>query len=121
MMKKNHPRFNIPNFGTRGRKRVKARWRKQRGIDSKKRIKRSYAGASPEIGYRNPAQLRGVRRGDNARIALVRNMGELRAIAESRPQGAAVTIAKAVSARKRAEMTRLAAQHGVRVTNGVYK
>ena len=72
MQKKTHPKFNIPNYGTRAGAAVKDRWRKQRGIDNKKRIKRSYAGASPEIGYRNPEELRGIRRGqhkDNARSA----------------------------------------------------
>ena len=39
MQKKTHPTFSIPNFGSKHRKRVPARWRKQRGIDNKKRIK----------------------------------------------------------------------------------
>jgi ribosomal protein L32E len=59
--KKGHPTFNVPNFGSKSRSRVKARWRKQRGIDNKKREKMDFMGAEPTIGYRNPESLRGVR------------------------------------------------------------
>ena len=38
--KKSHPNFKVPNYGAKTGRRVKARWRKQRGIDNKKRIKR---------------------------------------------------------------------------------
>ena len=38
MIKRKHPRFNVPNYGAKKRKRVMARWRKQRGVDNKKRI-----------------------------------------------------------------------------------
>jgi large subunit ribosomal protein L32e len=112
MKKKKHTKFNIPNYGTRSRKRVKERWRKQRGIDNKKRVK---------IGYRNPAQLRGTRC-DGARAMLVHNMKELQALIEAKgTQEVVATIAKRVATRKRIEMTKLAAQHSLRVTNGVYR
>ena len=121
MQKKKHPKFNIPNYGTRSRKRVKERWRKQRGIDNKKRVKIGHMGASPEIGYRNPAQLRGCR-SDSTRAMLVHNMKELQALIEAgRTQGVVATIAKQVATRKRIEMTKIASQHSLRVTNGVYR
>jgi large subunit ribosomal protein L32e len=121
MQKKKHPRFNVPNQGTYGRGRIKDSWRKQRGIDNKKRIKMRKMGASPEIGYRNPEQLRGLRC-DNTRAMLVHNMRELQALIESgRTKEFVAVIAKQVATRKRIEMTRLASQHSLRVTNGVYK
>ncbi|MDE1811213.1 MAG: hypothetical protein KGH66_04175, partial [Candidatus Micrarchaeota archaeon] len=61
MKKKPHPKFNVPNFGARSMSRVPERWRKQRGIDNKKRIKRNFMGAEPTIGYGNPKAIRGVR------------------------------------------------------------
>ncbi len=121
MQKKTHPKFNVPNQGTYGRGRIKDSWRKQRGIDNKKRIKMKKMGASPEIGYRNPAQLRGLRC-DNTRAMLVHNMKELQALIEAkRTEEFVAIIAKPVATRKRIEMTKFAAQHNLRVTNGVYK
>ncbi len=67
----------MPNFGAKSRKRVLARWRKQRGIDNKKRIKKDFMGAEPTIGYRNPESLRGVRV-NGKRIMLVHNVEELK-------------------------------------------
>ena len=121
MQKKTHPKFNVPNQGTYGRGRIKDSWRKQRGIDNKKRIKMKKMGASPEIGYRNPAQLRGLRC-DNTRAMLVHNMKELQALIEAkRTEEFVAIIAKPVATRKRIKMTKFAAQHNLRVTNGVYK
>ncbi len=122
VQKKQHPKFNIPNFGTYGRGRVKARWRKQRGIDNKKRIKKAHMGASPSIGYRNPAQLRGLK-SDNTRAMLVHNMKDLQALVERKDMKEEVvaTIASRVATKKRLEMTKFATQHSLRVTNGVYK
>jgi large subunit ribosomal protein L32e len=121
MMRKKHPKFNIPNFGAKQRKRVLPRWRKQRGIDNKKRIKRNFMGAEPTIGYGNPASLRGIR-ANGKRIMLVRNPGELRdMIREKRLEGYDVTIANGISLRKRIEITMLAGKSNIKVTNGAYK
>ncbi len=116
--KKRHPKFNVPNYGTKNRKRVRERWRKQRGIDNKKRIKKSFTGAEPTIGYRNPEGIRG-RRADGRRAVLVHNIGELRTLLEN-PEGSGfdIMIAGAVGARKRAAISSLAAQNGIKVTNG---
>ncbi len=116
--KKRHPKFNVPNYGAKNRKRVLERWRKQRGIDNKKRIKKSFTGAEPTIGYRNPEGLRGLR-ADGRRSVLVHSVGELRELLENpEDSGFDVMIAGAVGARKRAAISTLAAQNGIKVTNG---
>ncbi len=117
MIKKRHPNFNVPNFGFKVR--VKRRWRKQRGIDNKKRIKKSFMGAEPTIGYRNPEQIRGVRI-NGRKIILVNNIKELEAMAD-KGEDFDITIAKPVSARKRIAISELAQKKGLHVTNGVYK
>lgn len=59
--KKSHPYFNVPNYrGKHGKRRVKARWRKGKGVDNKKRIRKASHGACPRVGYGNPAPLRHV-------------------------------------------------------------
>lgn len=121
LKKKSHPTFNIPNFGTKSRSRVPDRWRKQRGIDNKKRVKKDFMGAEPTIGYRNPESLRGVRVNGN-RIMLIHNAKELKSLVESkRTSGFDFTIAGAVSIRKRIEITELAKKHNLNVTNGAFK
>src|SRR5271169_3478888 len=98
LRKKSHPTFNVPNFGTKSRKRVPERWRKQRGIDNKKREKMDFMGAEPTIGYRNPESLRGVRR-DGKRLVLVHNTEELKALLQGDVSAINVTIAGGVSIR----------------------
>lgn len=121
MKKKSHPTFSIPNYGARARKRVLPRWRKQRGIDNKKRIKKSFMGAEPTIGYANPVPLRGVRV-NGKRVMLVHNANELKDLVDKKMlAGYDVTIAKGVSARKRIAITEIANKSKVRVTNGAYR
>jgi len=120
MHKKSHPKFNVPNFGAKSRSRVPERWRKQRGIDNKKRIKKDFMGAEPTIGYGNPSVLKGVR-ANGRRIMLVRNTGELNEMVSRGVSGYDVTIAHGVSIRKRIEMTEIAKKAGIKVTNGAYK
>lgn len=120
-MRKSHPKFNVPNYGARSRKRVKARWRKQRGIDNKKRIKKDFMGAEPTIGYGNPESVKGIR-ANGKRIMIVRNAKELeRLIKENALEGYDVTIAGGVSLRKRIGITEIAGRKGLNVTNGAYK
>jgi large subunit ribosomal protein L32e len=119
--KKGHPTFNIPNYGTKSRKRVPKRWRKQRGIDNKKRVKKDFMGAEPTIGYRNPEAIRGIRV-NGKRIALIHNTDELkRLVASGDKEKFDVTIAGAVSTRKRIAITELARSHKIAVTNGAFK
>lgn len=121
MNKKPHPTFSVPNFGAKNRKRVLPRWRKQRGIDSKKRIKRNFMGAEPTIGYRNPESIRGVR-ANGKRIVIVRNAEELNKLIKSKGlEGCDVTVSKSVSLRKRIAITEIAVKSRINVTNGAYK
>lgn len=55
--KKKKPTFNVPNLGFF--KSVKARWRKPRGVDNKKRIRKKFFGALPRVGYKNTSTIRG--------------------------------------------------------------
>ncbi len=118
MIKKRHPKFYVPNFGVKVR--VKERWRKQRGIDNKKRTTKSFMGAEPTIGYRNPEAIRGVRI-NGRRIVLIHNVPELERMVSKGESDFDVTIAKPVSVRKRIEISELASKKGLHVTNGVYR
>ena len=116
LKKKSHPNFNIPNYGG-VRTRVKSRWRKQRGIDSKKRVKKNFAGAEPTIGYRNPDGIRGVR-ASGKRAVVVHNVMELKELAASPDaSGYEVLLAGALSRKKRLEIIRLADQNRINVAN----
>lgn len=62
MKKKKKPKFNVigPSDGHRMKRRIKDSWRKPRGIDNKKRVRAKQYGKSPNIGYKNPDELRGL-------------------------------------------------------------
>ena len=121
LKKKTHPKFNVPNFGTKSRSRVPERWRKQRGIDNKKRTKKNFMGAEPTIGYGNPEELRGLR-ADGRKAVLVHDVNELQgAINSSKENKIDITLAGELSRRKKAVFTRVAQEHDIRVTNGVMK
>lgn len=118
LKKRQHPKFNVPNFGAKSRKRVQERWRKQRGIDNKKRIKKNFMGAEPTIGYGNPGQIKGIR-ASGRRLVIVHNVNEIRDIANdsNRRVSFDVAIAHDVSTRKRAEIISIADTNGIRITN----
>jgi large subunit ribosomal protein L32e len=119
--KKGHPTFSIPNYGSKSRKRVLPRWRKQRGIDNKKRIKKRFMGAEPTIGYGNPESIKGIRI-NGKRIVLVHNAEELKRFMDGKAlENCDVTIAKGVSIRKRIAITEVANKSKIKVTNGAYK
>jgi len=121
MKKKTHPTFSIPNYGSKHRKRVLSRWRKQRGIDNKKRVKYAFMGAEPTIGYGNPESLKGVRVNGNKTV-LVHNPEELRNLIEKNMlKGYDVIISGKVSARKKIMITEIANKAKIRVANGAYK
>jgi large subunit ribosomal protein L32e len=112
--KKYHPKFNVPNYGSPGFKRVTHRWRKQRGIDNKKRIARQGYGASPGIGYKNAKSIR-FARPDGTREMLVHNEKEMRAI----PKGGEfiAVFAHDLGVRKRLVLQKIADESGIKVAN----
>ncbi len=57
--KKTHPYFNVPNYrGKKGKRRVKSRWRRPKGVDNKKKKRKASHGPCPRVGYGNPASLK---------------------------------------------------------------
>lgn len=114
--KRTHPKFRIPNFGAKSRKGVKARWRKQRGIDNKKRTERHGYGASPKIGYKNPEGVRFARK-DGSMEVLVHNEKELLAVQKEAKQVA--VFAHELSIKKKTFLQKIANGKGIRVVNKV--
>ncbi len=114
--KKRHPRFAVPNYGAKSRKRVKPRWRSQRGEDNKKRRRWSGYGASPRIGYKNADDVRFARK-DGSIEVLVHNEAELRAVPKDGRR--AVVLAHGISRRKKLDLEKKAAGMGIRVINRV--
>ncbi len=113
-LKKRHPKFNVPNYGAKKRSRVLPRWRKQRGIDSKKRIKKDYMGAEPTIGYRNPDIVSGMRISGN-RLVVAGNLAQLKGMAGM--PGIEVALASALGEKKRHEMRAFASKNGIKLVN----
>lgn len=106
--KKKKPKFNVPNLGFF--KSVKARWRKPRGTHNKKRMGFKWTGASPKIGYKNAAEIRGLRAGLSE--VLVHNLTELEGL-----KNILVRIASGVGGKKRKLLVDKAKTLGLRVVN----
>ncbi len=94
-------------------KRVKSRWRKPRGLDSKMRKDTKGWPASPDSGYRGPKQTRGLHPSGFAEVRVF-NVDDLNGIDPSRE---AVRIAHAVGTRKRTEIINRAKEMKIRVLN----
>lgn len=109
--KRKKPRFNVMNFGFM--KSVKKRWRRPRGVDNKKRIRKKFAGATPRIGYGNPKLLRGVHP-KGKREMLVNNMSDLNT---AKDNDLFVRIAACIGAKKRAVIVEKARLFGLRILN----
>ncbi|HID72386.1 TPA: 50S ribosomal protein L32e [Candidatus Micrarchaeota archaeon] len=107
--KKKKPTFNVMNLGFK--KRVKSRWRKPRGTHNKKRMGKEFTGASPNIGYRNPASVRGLGKGGLPEM-LVSNVAELEGAKD-----VVLRISSKVGKRKRMEIQKKAETMGLRVLN----
>ncbi|MFH1520658.1 MAG: eL32 family ribosomal protein [Candidatus Micrarchaeota archaeon] len=106
--KKKKPKFNVPNLGFM--KSVKARWRKPRGTHNKKRMKFKWAGALPNIGYKNAAAIRGLRAG--LKEILVHNLTELEGL-----KNVLVRIASGVGGKKRKILVDKVKTLGLKVVN----
>jgi ribosomal protein L32E len=114
--KKIHPKFNVPNYGAKSRSRVIDRWRAQRGIDNKKRIKRKGYGAVPGIGYKNSDDAR-FRRPDGMMERLVHNEAEMLSLAGSKD--IAARLYGSLSIRKKAMLQKIADEKKIKVVNRV--
>ncbi len=125
MKKKKKPMFNVPNAGSgkRGKVRVKDRWRKPKGIDNKKRIRKKSHGASPRVGYKNAAKIRGLHPSGHKEV-LIRNAAELeRTVELAKKEGkkVAIRIAHGVSVLKRIFIEKEAKKKGIKVLNPLHK
>jgi large subunit ribosomal protein L32e len=109
--KRKHPQFLRPNYGRSSRSRIKRSWRRQRGIDNKKRLKIKYMGASPSIGYGQPSAIRGLHPRGLPEV-LVQSPSELEEL-----KGALIRIAGGVGRLKREAIEKLAAAKGLHVLN----
>ncbi|MBS3068315.1 50S ribosomal protein L32e [Candidatus Micrarchaeota archaeon] len=109
--KRKKPKFNVPNYGFM--KSVKKRWRRPRGVDNKKRIRKKFAGATPRIGYRNPKSLRGVHP-KGKREMIVNNVFDLN---NAKDNNFFVRIAAQVGAKKRATIVEKAKLLGLTILN----
>jgi len=112
--KKKHAKFTVPNYGAKNRKGVKPRWRKQRGIDNKKRVERKGYGAVPKVGYKNSYAVRFARK-DGSFELLVHSEKELLGISGDRKY--AVVLAHGLSKRKKAALQKIAESKGMHVVN----
>lgn len=110
LKKKKKPKFNVPNAGFK--RSVKARWRRPRGIDNKKRIRKYSSGACPKVGYGTPESLRHVHPSGLKEI-LVHNVNEiLKATKEN-----IVRFASGTGMKKRKDMLAKAKELGLKVAN----
>ncbi len=115
--KKPKKKFYVPNStGKRRMKSVKPRWRKPRGVDNKKRIRKAWFGACPKVGNKNPENVRGMHPLGLPEI-LVNNVAELEGA-----DGVLVRIASGVGKKKKAEIVAKAKEMNLRILNvGVKK
>ncbi len=114
--KKYKPEFHVPNFGAPNRKRVKDRWRRQRGVDNKMRTKKAKMGPTPSIGYKNGSNVRYMRPDGNFEL-IVHNEKELLSILSRK--GYAAKFSHNLSERKKAALQKLADEKKIKVLNRV--
>ncbi len=112
MLKKNKPKFAVPNLHAKNRKRVKDRWRAQRGIDNKLRIRKKFHGNTPSIGYKNSEKVR-FRNKKGLLEVLVHNEKEL--LEQEGKQDIAVKFYHGISEKKKAILEEIARAHGIKV------
>lgn len=106
-----HPKFLPQNYGRK--KRIKLRWRRPRGIDSKKRTSVAHVGVSPTIGWRSPRNARGLHP-SGLPEALIRSEKDLAALKGAQCVG---RIASVIGKRKRDALIAKAREMGLRIVN----
>lgn len=94
-------------------RKLKAVWRRRRGIDSKKAVEKRGKGEIPKIGYKNPDSIIGIDPSGYYPI-LVHNYGELQAL---NPAREAAIISGVVGRRKRNEIIKMANDLKITVLN----
>ncbi|MFN3910186.1 MAG: eL32 family ribosomal protein [Candidatus Anstonellaceae archaeon] len=112
LKKKKKPKFFRPNYGRSSRKRIKANWRRPRGVDNKKRIKKAYMGASPSIGYSQNKKIRGLHPSGKKEV-LVSNLSQLNSIGND----FAIRIASNVGRKLRLKIFQVALDKKLKVLN----
>lgn len=99
------------NYGFR--KQVKKSWRKPRGVDNKKRIRKAFAGALPKIGYGNSHVVKYTHPTGKMEV-LVRNLSD---IESAKCKMVCIRIASNVGAKKRAVILNMAKEFKLKVLN----
>lgn len=112
-LKKRKPRFlNLALHWKLGT--VKS-WRRPRGVDNKQRLKLKSRPKQPNIGYKNPEEVRGLHP-SGRRPVIVHNLEELKKIAEEKEE-IVVYIAHTVGERKRSLIREEASKLGLKLAN----
>jgi len=112
LKKKKKPSFVPLNYGHN--KKVKARWRRPMGTANKQRRKKAWTPARPNIGYRNPESVRGLRN-DGTEEVLVRSLKDLNALKDRK--NIVIRIGGTVGMKKRITINDQAKTFGFRVLN----
>ena len=111
--KRKKPTFKQMNYGKPDRKRVKASWRKPRGIDNKQRMKLKHAGKQPSIGWGTPRSARGNHPCGLPEV-IVFNISQLKSTDAKKN---VVRVSSKVGSRTRAAMRGEAAKLGIKLVN----
>lgn len=110
-LKRNKPKFQRQESWRY--KRIEENWRKPRGLDSKMRKRIKGWPPSPNKGYRNRKEIRGIHPSGFQQV-IVANINDLHKV---NPEYEAVRIAHTVGARKRTEIVHKAKDMGIRILN----
>jgi len=110
------PKFVVPNYKSKGRSRLLPRWRKQRGIDNKSRIKRQGYKKEPNIGYGAPKELK-YKREDGKYEVVVHNEKELRSLIGK--NDVVAKFSSTISKKKRLYLQKIADENKIKIINKV--
>lgn len=112
LVKKAKKTFYVPNsLGKHRMKSVKPRWRRPRGVDNKKRIRKEFFGQAPRIGNKNSLEARGKHPLGFAEVRVF-TPAELEGLKD-----VVIRIGGSVGKRKRAEIAAKAKALNLRVLN----
>jgi large subunit ribosomal protein L32e len=109
------PYFFPQNFGRK--KRIKERWRKPRGIDSKKRIGIAHLGPVPKIGYRSEREIRGLHPSGRREILISSKKELIERLDEIKRDGLLVRLSSTLGKRSREEIRTIAENEKIAIAN----